>query len=117
MHEEWEEIDFAFAEAIHLRPLLQIVEEASKFKSQIEFLEGENRANAKSILDMIEFAALITRGGSGMFKLKAKGPDSGSAIKAISQFGCRRGTLGKEIVKNSAGSDEGSAGVQAPEAA
>ena len=63
MTQDWleKEINLTDKHSLHLRPAQRIVEIASKFKSDVRACKDTVDLNAKSILDMIEFAAYMAR--------------------------------------------------------
>ena len=74
---------------LHMRPAQRIVEVSCKFKSDIRVVKDQLECNAKSILDMIEFAAHMVRGTAehdSSFVFRAKGPDAEAALDALSNL-------------------------------
>lgn len=72
--------------SLHLRPAAKISEHASTFECDIcvQFAgEKEREWNAKSIFDLIEFAAEFSRSKQNSFILKAKGQNSELAINEL----------------------------------
>ena len=88
-------IDLKNKHGLHMRPAQRIVEVAGKFKSDVRAVKNELDCNAKSILDMIEFAAHMVRNtneGDNSFIFRASGDDAQQALDALStlvedQFG------------------------------
>jgi phosphocarrier protein HPr len=72
-----------------MRPAQRIVEIASKFKSDIRAVKEPMDCNAKSILDMIEFAAHMVRSTAdddNSFVFRASGDDAQEALDALSEL-------------------------------
>jgi phosphotransferase system HPr (HPr) family protein len=70
-----------------MRPAQRIVEVASKFKSDVRAVKDDMDCNAKSILDMIEFAAHMVRSTAhddNSFLFRASGDDAQAALDALS---------------------------------
>jgi phosphocarrier protein HPr len=71
---------------LHMRPAQRIVEVASKYRSDVRAVKDSLDCNAKSILDMIEFAAHMVRGtadGDNSFLFRASGEDAQEALEAL----------------------------------
>jgi phosphotransferase system HPr (HPr) family protein len=74
---------------LHMRPAQQVVATASEFKSEIQACAPDYNANAKSILDMIEFAAQMvnhTNNGVQTFVFRARGDDAAQALEALQEL-------------------------------
>jgi phosphotransferase system HPr (HPr) family protein len=72
-----------------MRPAQRIVETASRFHADIRALKDHMDMSAKSILDMIEFAAyMVNRAAQddSEFTFRARGPDAEQALGALSQL-------------------------------
>jgi phosphocarrier protein len=72
--------------ALHMRPAQRIVEVASKFQSDIRAVKDNLDCDAKSILDMIGFAAHMVRATAEddhTFRFRARGKDAKEAIEAL----------------------------------
>ncbi|HEY3324462.1 MAG TPA: HPr family phosphocarrier protein [Planctomycetota bacterium] len=72
--------------ALHMRPAQRIVETAGKFRSDIMAVKDGMECNAKSILDMIEFAAHMVRATAEddhSFVFRARGEDAQQALDAL----------------------------------
>jgi phosphocarrier protein len=79
-------IDLKNKHGLHMRPAQRIVEVASKFRSDVRAVKHELDCNAKSILDMIEFAAHMVRNtneGDNSFVFRATGEDAQQALDAL----------------------------------
>ena len=88
MTEVWLErqIDLKNKHGLHMRPAQKIVEVASKYKSDVRAVKDGMDCNAKSILDMIEFAAHMVRATAehdNSFKFRASGMDAEQALDAL----------------------------------
>ena len=71
---------------LHMRPMQRVAETASKFESEIRlFLLGESW-NAKSITDMLLFAATMVYSQQEACVLKASGADANEAVEALSDL-------------------------------
>ncbi len=71
---------------LHMRPAQRIVEVAGKFASDIRAVKGTYECDAKSILDMIEFAAHMVNSTSesdSSFLFRASGNDAKDALEAL----------------------------------
>ncbi|HYG73590.1 MAG TPA: HPr family phosphocarrier protein [Planctomycetota bacterium] len=71
---------------LHMRPAQRIVETATKFRSDIRAVKDNLDCNAKSILDMIEFAAHMVRSTAhddSSFVFRASGEDAQEALEAL----------------------------------
>ncbi len=79
-------IDLKNKHGLHMRPAQRIVEVASKYKADIRAVKDDMDCNAKSILDMIEFAAHMVRSTAhddNSFLFRASGDDAQSALEAL----------------------------------
>jgi phosphocarrier protein HPr len=91
MTEAWLEksISLKNKHGLHMRPAQRIVEVASKFRSDVRAVKDNLDFNAKSILDMIEFAAHMvgkTAHDDQTFLFKATGEDAQDALEALSSL-------------------------------
>jgi len=71
---------------LHMRPAQRIVETASRYKSEIRAIKDHLDMNAKSILDMIEFAAHMVNAAASEdndFMFRAQGPDAEIALTEL----------------------------------
>ena len=71
---------------LHMRPAQRVVETAIKYKSDVRVVKGKLNLNAKSILDMIEFAehmVLRAEKNDNEFLFQASGPDAAQALDAL----------------------------------
>ena len=71
---------------LHMRPAQRIVEVAGRFRSDVRAVKNSMDCNAKSILDMIEFAAHMVREtaeGDNDFVFRARGEDAQEALDAL----------------------------------
>ena len=79
-------INLKHKHGLHMRPAQRIVEVASRYKSDIRAVKDELNSNAKSILDMIEFAAHMvqhTADNDNAFVFRASGEDAQAALDAL----------------------------------
>lgn len=60
----------------------QIVFEASKFKSEISFVDGNKRGNGKSIIGLLSMKFLF----GGEYTIIAEGSDEKDAVIAVASF-------------------------------
>jgi len=70
------------AEGLHLRAAGEFVRLANRFRCEIHVSYNGNRANGKSILDLMILAAECGR----RLALEASGPDADEAIIALALF-------------------------------
>jgi len=70
------------ADGLHMRPAMQFVDIASKFKCEITVSNGENAVDGKSIMQMSMLAA--TCGTS--LTIRAQGQDCSEAVEALRQL-------------------------------
>lgn len=89
MSDTWLEknINLANKHGLHMRPAQRIVEVATKFKADVRACKDAHDYNAKSILDMIEFAAHMvgnTAEHDSSFVFRSKGDDAQAALEALS---------------------------------
>lgn len=75
------EIQFTITNKVglHARPASLFVQEASKFESEITVINGEETADAKSILDILVLGA----NQGCVVTVQAEGPDAEAALAAI----------------------------------
>ena len=64
---------------LHARPAALLVQEASKFKSDITVINGDVTADAKSILDILMLGA----NQGSVVTVRAEGPDAPEALLAF----------------------------------
>ena len=76
---ETAEVELLNKYGLHQRPAMKVIETASRFGSDIWLIRGDQRCNAKSIIDVIMLAA---EKGTRL-KVEAQGADASDAIKAI----------------------------------
>lgn len=76
------EVKIRNADGLHMRPAMQFVDVASRFASDITVSSNDNAVDGKSIMQMTMLAA--THGTA--LKIKAEGPDSEAAIKALREL-------------------------------
>jgi phosphocarrier protein len=73
------EVELLNKYGLHQRPAMKVIETASRFGSEIWLIRGDQRCNAKSIIDVIMLAA---EKGTRL-KVEAQGADAADAIKAL----------------------------------
>ncbi|MCZ7645195.1 MAG: HPr family phosphocarrier protein [Planctomycetota bacterium] len=88
MSDEWMDrrISLRNKHGLHMRPAQKIVETATGFQAEIRAIKDDLDFSAKSILDMIEFAAYMVNRASendNEFTFRAKGPDAREALEAL----------------------------------
>ena len=72
-----------------MRPAQRIVEVASRFGAEVHAVKDHMDCNAKSILDMIEFAAHMVRATAEddhSFTFRARGKDAQQALDALGEL-------------------------------
>ena len=69
-------------QGMHARPAMQIVETSSRFNSKIRVRKGDNRVNAKSIMEVMTLEA--TQGTLLVFE--ADGDDASQALDALAKL-------------------------------
>ena len=73
------EVELLNKYGLHQRPAMKVIETASRFGADIYLLKGEQRCNAKSIIDVIMLAAEV----GTKLKVEAEGADADDAVKAL----------------------------------
>jgi len=76
------EVEIQNEEGLHLRPAVQFVDVASRFRSAITVSHGSVQADAKSVMEMTLLAAAC---GSRL-KIRAVGPDASEVIAALGEL-------------------------------
>lgn len=76
------EVEIQNEEGLHLRPAVQFVDVASRFRSAITVSHGSVQADAKSVMEMTLLAAAC---GSRL-KIRAVGSDAHDAIAALGEL-------------------------------
>ena len=71
---------------LHARSAARIVMTASKFKSKVSIVKGDNVVDAKSILGIL----FIASGQGESLFVRADGPDEGAAVAALEDLVDRR---------------------------
>ncbi len=69
-------------QGLHARPADMIVKLAKQFKSRIELVKGHQRADGKSILEILTLAAVA---GTEL-AIEAAGPDAQTALAAVAEL-------------------------------
>jgi len=73
------EVQIRNVEGLHMRPAMQFVDTASRFRSDIEVSNDETSVDAKSIMQMTMLAATC----GTKLRIRAKGADAEAAITAL----------------------------------
>ena len=73
------EVTILNATGLHARPASMFVQEAGKYKSEINIIKGEKKINAKSIMGIM--AGGISKGT--VITIKADGEDEQAAMDAL----------------------------------
>ena len=76
------EVEIKNADGLHMRPAMQFVKTADKFKSDITVSNGQANVDGKSIMQMSMLAATC----GTKLKIKADGPDAKDAIEALREL-------------------------------
>ena len=79
-------INLSHKHGLHMRPAQRIVTVARKFKCDVRACKNDIDFDAKSILDMIEFAAYMvgkTSDDDNAFIFRASGDDAPEALEAL----------------------------------
>jgi phosphocarrier protein len=73
------EVELLNRYGLHQRPAMKVIETAGKFTAEVYLIKGEQRCNAKSIIDVIMLAA---EKGTKL-TVEAEGSDAEAAVQAI----------------------------------
>lgn len=73
------EVEVKNADGLHMRPAMQFVDVASKYKSNINVSNGDTSVDAKSIMQMTMLAATC----GTKLKIRAEGEDSRQALDEL----------------------------------
>ena len=73
------EVELLNRYGLHQRPAMKVIETAGKFTAEVYLVKGEQRCNAKSIIDVIMLAA---EKGTKL-TVEAEGSDAEAAVAAI----------------------------------
>jgi phosphocarrier protein HPr len=76
------DVEIKNADGLHMRPAMQFVDIANRFKSKIIVSNGETKVNGKSIMEISMLAATC---GSKL-RLRIEGPDADEAIRALREL-------------------------------
>lgn len=75
-------VTVANSTGLHIRPIMLVVKLASKYRSRIDVVKDTQRANAKSVLEMLSLG-----GQPGEeFLLEAEGEDAEAAVEALARL-------------------------------
>ena len=91
MSEGWLErrVNLKNKHGLHMRPAQKIVETATRFQADVRASKDALDLSAKSILDMIEFAAYMVNAAAendNEFIFRAQGPDALAALDALDKL-------------------------------
>ncbi len=67
---------------LHARPASMFVQTAARFQSQVQVLDGDKKANAKSIMGVLKLGAAP---GDTLI-LRAEGEDAENAVNALAEL-------------------------------
>jgi phosphocarrier protein len=67
---------------LHARPAAMVAQAAQKYASEVQFILSDQKANAKSILDILSLAA----GKGTALKIRGKGTDAKNCIEEIANL-------------------------------
>jgi phosphocarrier protein len=73
------EVELLNKYGLHQRPAMKVIETASKFACEVYLVKGDQRCNAKSIIDVIMLAA---EKGTRL-TIEAEGEDAEAALKSM----------------------------------
>lgn len=73
------EVTIENRQGMHARPAMQLVETSSRFGSDIRILKGDQRVNAKSIMEVMTLEAVKDT----VLTLEAEGEDAAEALDAL----------------------------------
>jgi phosphocarrier protein len=76
------ELEISNADGLHMRPAMQFVDVASRFRCDITVSNSETSIDGKSVMQMSMLAATC----GTKLKVKAEGKDAQEAIKALQQL-------------------------------
>lgn len=75
-------VTVANSTGLHIRPIMLVVKLASRYRSRIDVVKDTQRANAKSVLEMLSLG-----GQPGEeFLLEAEGEDAEAAVEALARL-------------------------------
>jgi phosphocarrier protein len=86
------EVELLNKYGLHQRPAMKVIETASRFAAEVFLVKGEQRCNAKSIIDVIMLAA---EKGTRL-KVEAEGGDADDAVKSLVDLFKNKFFLGEE---------------------
>ena len=73
------EVELLNKYGLHQRPAMKVIETASRFAADVYLSKGDQRCNAKSIIDVIMLAAEM----GTKLTVEAEGDDADDAVKAL----------------------------------
>lgn len=80
------QIDLPERDGLHMRAAQRIVQTACRYESEVRATKDTVDVNAKSLVDMIEFAAYVVSKASEKdngFHFRAQGTDAADALNAL----------------------------------
>ena len=80
------EVEIINTLGLHARPAMQMVDLASRFACDMEIAKGEQKVDAKSIMQVMTLAA--TQGTK--LKFSATGADAAKAVEALAELIARK---------------------------
>ncbi|MCF6228621.1 MAG: HPr family phosphocarrier protein [Planctomycetes bacterium] len=86
------ELELVNKYGLHQRPAMKVIETASRFRADVFLSNGEQRCNAKSIIDVIMLAA---EKGT-ILTAEAEGDDAQEAIDALTELFANKFYLNEE---------------------
>lgn len=86
------EVELLNKYGLHQRPAMKVIELAGKFACEIYLVKGEQRCNAKSIIDVIMLAA---EKGTHL-TVEAEGPDAQAACDSMVELFKNKFNLNEE---------------------
>ena len=76
------EVEIKNADGLHMRPAMQFVDIANRYKSDITVSNSETKVDGKSIMQMSILAATC----GTKLKIKAEGPDAAEVVNALREL-------------------------------
>jgi len=76
------EVTILNRQGMHARPAMQLVETSSRFDSDVHIRKGEQRVNAKSIMEVMTLEAVM----GTVLVLEAEGDDAEEALDAVADL-------------------------------
>jgi len=76
------DVEIKNAQGLHMRPAMQFVDIANRYKSSITVSNGETKVNGKSIMEISMLAATC----GSRIKIQIEGPDADEAMNALREL-------------------------------